>query len=1171
MPFQVKAAGIKKWDFLNVQPEKNGCNLFKNGVLIASAIGEDAKVIKRSKPKAFVLDVKDDIATIELLYFVEIHRHSGYSLLDGAIPIKRLVEKTESVGALTDHGVMFGILDYYKKMLKANKKPILGCELYVETKDGNKEGNHLIVLAKNSIGYTNLMKLTTLGYNNFYRKPHISYEMLKTHSKGLIATTACMNGEVPQLILAGDYQKAKETLLELASFFEPGDFYIEIQRHGISEEIILNPQLIKLSKETGIKLIAATDSHYVNKEDSYEHEILLCIGTQSKMIDEKRMKFIGTGYHLHSSTEVLELFKDIPEAIENTLEIAEKCNVELDLNTIHMPSFEVPQPFKSDTEYFEYLAKKGFEERFGSNFDNQTYKERFEYEIEIIKNMGFSSYFLIVSDFVNYAKSRGIEVGPGRGSVCGSLVAYCLKITEIDPIPYGLLFERFLNVDRISMPDIDLDFDDERREEVIDYVKEKYGKECVSKIITFGTLSARAAIRDVTRVLDFPYSFGDRISKTIINPKLTLKEQLEENIELKKMYNEEPDIKKIIDISIKIEGLPRNASMHACGVIIAKAAVVNYVPQIMMETETEGIYEPTTQFNMFECEECGLLKMDFLGLRTMGVINRALVDINRKRKKEGKPALTYKDIPINDPVVYDFISKGNTQGIFQLESAGMTSFMKELLQDAGKYIKLKTKEDLEKFGNELFERIIAGVSLYRPGPMDEIPNYINNMLHPDQIVYELPVLKNILESTYGIIVYQEQVMFIVREIAGFSKGQSDTIRKAMAKKKKEIINEYEEYFIYGSEKHDKENPSEVLNIPGCINRGIPEEIAKDIWEKMKKFAEYAFNKSHATAYADIGIRTAWLAYYYPAEYMCATLNSFINKADKIKAYMAICKKKGIKILPPDVNRSEEKFTVAGDSIRFGLMGIKNMGKAAEDIVNERRKNGPFANMQDFAERMALYSRVDKKMLEALIYASAFDEFEGTRKAKLVILPNILLAATNNKKQIESGQVSLFDNPEMAAYKKIPIPKTEEFVKRFKLEKEKEYSGFYITEHPLDDFIRVTSKKDVHEISDVLLDDSETPDEDIPYIKGSLYENQDVKVCGIMKAVMLKYSRNGNRLITFTLEDKSGEIKCIAFNSCVERHQECFREGNICYALIRIKTDDFGTQGILQKIHVLATQ
>lgn len=1170
MPFQVEIERIKKWDFLDVQPIKNGCNLFREGKLVATAIDEDAKVIKGRKPKAFVLDVKDGIATIELLYYVEIHRHSGYSLLDGAIPIKKLVEKTESVGALTDHGVMFGILDYYKKMLAANKKPILGCELYVETRDGKKEGNHLIVLAKNLVGYKNLIKLSTLGYSNFYRKPHVSYDMLKKYGEGLIGTTACIGGEVPQLILSGNYKKAKETLLELASFFAPGDFYIEIQRHGISEEAILNPQLIKLSKETGIKLVAATDSHYVNAEDSYEHEILLCIGTQSKITDEKRMRFNGTGYHLHSSSEVCELFKDIPEAVENSLEIAEKCNVELDLKTIYMPSFQVPPPFKDDYEYFEYLTRKGFAERFGSEFNNPIYKERLEFEIGIIKKMGFPSYFLIVADFINYAKSKGIEVGPGRGSACGSLVAYCLRITEIDPIPYGLLFERFLNVDRISMPDIDLDFDDERREEVIDYVKQKYGKECVSRIITFGTLSARAAIRDVTRVLDYPYAFGDKISKVITDPKLTLKQQLEQNIELKKMYDEDPDVKKIIDISMKIEGLPRNASMHACGVIIAKTAVVDYVPQIMMETEIEGVYEPTTQFNMFECEECGLLKMDFLGLRTMGVINRALVDINKKRAKEGKTPLTYGDIPINDPAVYDFISKGNTHGVFQLESPGMTAFMRELFQDACNYTKLKTEEELKKFGEELFERVIAGVSLYRPGPMDEIPNYINNMLHPEQIVYEIPALKRILDATYGIIVYQEQVMFIVRELAGFSKGQSDTIRKAMGKKKKEIIDEYEEYFIYGSAKHDEKNPSKSLNIPGCINCGIPEDVARTIWGKMKKFAEYAFNKSHATAYADIGVRTAWLAFYYPVEYMCATLNSFITKAEKIRLYMAICKKKGIKILPPDVNKSEEKFTVEGDSIRFGLMGIKNMGKAAKDIVYERKKNGPFADMQDFAERMALYSRIDKKMLEALIYASALDEFEGTRKAKLAALPNILSAAASNKKQVEFGQLSLFDSPEMAVYKKVPIPEMEEFEKRYKLEKEKEYSGFYVTEHPLDEYAKITSREDVVEINDVLSDDSsETSDEDILNIRGSLYENQNVKLCGIMRDVVQRYTRSGNRLITFILEDKSGEIKCTAFNSCIEENEGKFTEGNICYVLIKVKTDDFGTQGILQKIHVLS--
>lgn len=1167
MSFKIPANGIQKWDFLDVQPTSKGCSLFLRGQHIATVESEDAKVRPDSKPKAFVCCIENELATIEFLYFVEIHRHSGYSLLDGAIPINKLVNKTESVGALTDHGNMYGILEYYKAMCKANKKPILGFEAYVETHEGAKEGHHLILLAKNLKGYQNLMRLTTMGYHNFYYKPHISYAMLEKYGEGLIGTTACIGGEVPQLILDGQYDQAKQVLLKLASFFAPGDFYIEIQKHRTEDEVIINPQLVKLSKETGIKLVAATDSHYVNKEDSYEHEVLLCIGTQACMSDEKRMRFSGTGYHLHSSLEACELFKDVPEAIASTLEIAEKCNVKLDLETIHMPEFQVPAPFKNDCEYFKHLIKQGAIERFGTDFEqNKTITDRLDYEISVIEKMGYSSYFLIVADFISYARSEGIEVGPGRGSACGSLVAYCLKITNINPLQYGLLFERFLNPDRISMPDIDLDFDDERRGEVIAYVKRKYGEDCVSRIITFGTLSARAAIRDVTRVLGFPYALGDKISKTIVNPNLTLKQQLE-NPEFAKLYDSSPDVQKIVDTAMKLEGLPRNASMHACGVIIAKSAVVNYIPQAMMEDrDLPGTYEPTTQFNMSECEECGLLKMDFLGLRTMGVINRALVDINNKRRQEGKPELTYSDIPINDPAVYDFIAKGNTSGVFQFEGAGITTFVKDLFQDAGTYTKLQTQDELDQFGNELFERLIAGVSLYRPGPMDEIPNYLANMTNPSQITYETPLVEGILKNTYGVIVYQEQVMFIVRDLAGFSKGQSDTIRKAMGKKKKEIINQYEEYFVYGSAEFDKKHPSEALNIKGCVNNGIPEEVAKSIWRKMEKFAEYAFNKSHATAYADIGARTAWLSYYYPIEYMCAILNSFIDKADKIRWYMSVCQAKNINILPPDVNKSAEKFTVDSDAIRFGLKGLKNMGKAANDIIAERNANGAFQDTQDFAERMALYKRVDKKMLEALIYASALDGFEGTRKAKIDILPSILAVANDNKKVVESGQVSMFESKEMADYHKLPIPKIPEFEKRFKLEKEKEYSGFYVTGHPLDDYAWVFARKDVVPIGNIMSGDTEGSGDIV--VGGSIYDNQTIKLCGIMKEVTQRYTKSGNRLITFMLEDKSGNIKCTAFNSCIEANEEKFDENNICYVKVRIKTDDFGTQGLLQKIHLL---
>jgi DNA-directed DNA polymerase III (polc) len=1102
--------------------------------------------------------------------FYDLHRHSGYSLLDGMNKISAMVENTEYAGAISDHGVMYGVLEYYKKMNEAGKLPVLGFEAYTETIDGNKTRNHLLLLAKTEKGFKNLVKLTSLGYTNFYKKPQLNYDMLREYSEGIIVSTACMGGEVPRLLMEGKKDEAKKVCLELISIFGKENFYIEVQRHNIEGEDQLNDALVALAKELDVKVIATTDSHFTAKEDNKIHEILLCLQTKKTMDDPKRMTFKGTGYHLHTSEEMEDIWADMPEVLDNTLDLVESIDCQLELGKIYMPSFPVPKGFKDEAEYFEHLCWKGFEERFKGTdkFTSEEYKERLQFEINTIKNMGFPGYFVIVWDFVNFAKSRGILMGPGRGSACGSLVAYALSITEVDPIPYGLLFERFLNPDRVSMPDIDLDFDDRRREEVIDYVKGKYGEKSVSRIITFGTLAAKAVVRDVARVLGKPYALGDKISKSIPKtPKMTLSKAFEESQEFATMYQNDPEVREIVDIAMKLEGLPKNIGSHACGVIIAPSAVDNYIPQVLIEDDETGLFELTTQFTMAECEEMGLLKMDFLGLRTMGVIGRCLEDVNPKRIKLGLPPLTFMEIPTNDVRIYDFIAKGNTEGVFQLESPGMTSFMKELFQDVHSFLAVLSKEALYKKGEELFERAIAGISLYRPGPIDEIPNYIANMLNPEKITYEVPQLKPILDATYSVIVYQEQCMFIVRELAGFSKGMADTVRKAFSKKKEKMIAPLGEKFIYGEE---DENGNVIIE--GCIRRGIPEAVAQGIWDKMKKFGSYAFNKSHAGGYAEISIRTAWLAFYYPTEYMCATLNSFITKSDKIKTYLSVCKKKGIQVLPPHVNISRQAFTVDGEAIRFGLMGIKNMGKTSTLVMAERDERGEFLSFQDFAERMSKFQKVDKGVLEALVYSGAVDNFEGTRRAKLAIIPKLIKVATSEKKAHHSDQISLFDfaveaNIQDVAEsfieaKKIEMPDLQEFDKRYKLEKEKEFAGFYVTEHPLDDYAKFFGEEGVYEVG--LLtpsDDNEGSDEE----EGSFsFDGETIKIAGIVKDIKTFYTKSKNEpMNVFTIEDRTGEIKCVAFPKDKIKNEDKIVEGKIVILNGTIQDDERGLQIIVK--------
>lgn len=1170
---------LKVKDYLDVKLVGENVIFIKEGKEVGRATAIDAKIFKKRKLKAKVTKKnKDNEYNVDVARFVFLHQHTGYSLLDGAAKIKDLVKALRIAGAITDHGTMSGFFHFYKEMLKQGKQPIVGFEAYVETITGEKKSNHLVLLAKNQIGYKNLIKLTSLAYENFYKKPHVSFEMLEKYSDGLIVLSGCLGGEIPRAINKGNYELAKEIAEKYLDLFGD-DYYIEIQNHHIGEEEDrVNEGLIKLAREMNIKLVATTDNHYVNKEDKDIHEILLALQTGRTLSDEKRMRFQGDGYHVETDDEIDERFKHIPEALDNTLEIAEKCSgFELELGEIYLPKFDVPEGH-TEASYFEYLTHKGFEDRFKGReeFDNPVYKKRLQHEINTIEQMGYSAYFLIVWDFIDYAKRNGIMVGPGRGSAAGSLVSFCLHITDIDPIPYGLLFERFLNPERVSMPDIDVDFCFERREEVIQYVQEKYGEEAVSGIVTFGTFAARGTVRDVARVLDCPYSTGDKIAKSIPDKVgMTIADALIENPELKAMYDNEQIVKKVIDTAMKLEGLPRHSSKHACGVIISDGPVDQYLPEFMAGKKDEK--SRTSQVTMSEVEELGLLKMDFLGLKTMSIIGRAIESINKNTGGN----LKYLEIPFNDPYVYNEISKGKSYAVFQLESPGMRSFMTDLYSDVENKIKtIESKHkvkgfnnpegkgdkeafmsEMKVFGQELFERLIAGVSLYRPGPMDYLPNYLKGMKNPDEIVYLTPMLEDILEPTYGTIVYQEQVMTIVQNLAGYSLGRADLVRRAMGKKELDVMRKEKEYFIDG-----KLNDDGSIDVPGCVRNGIPRQVAAEIWEQMSDFSKYAFNKSHAAVYALLGAVTGWLKYYHPVDFMAETMNIFVSISVKLNTYLGVANDMGIKILPPDVNSSSERFARDGDNIRFGLRGIRNMGKTSELIIEERNERGTFVDYQEFAVRMAKFQKLNKRVLDGAVYAGALDGFYGTRRAKLEVLDLILKEASTEKAAHDKGQVSIFDiMPEEAHLKAVITPDTEEFEKRYKLEKEKEFAGFYVTEHPLDDYTKYFRDEDITEIG-YLMDDESEEDLDDEYAIKESYDGMKVKIAGIINDKKVFYTKKDNKpLYVFQIEGKTGAIKAVMFADNIERIGEKVEDGNVVIIDGVLKEDDFGLQIIANNI------
>lgn len=1082
------------------------------------------------------------------LGFVHLHIHSEYSLLDGANRIKDLPVRAKELGmnsiALTDHGVMFGAIDFYKACKANGVKPIIGCEAYVAPR-GRKDKepkidekyNHLILLAKNNDGYKNLAKLVSWGFTEgFYYKPRIDKEILEKYHDGLICLSACLAGEVSQAILNNNIEEAKKVALWFKNLFGE-DYYLEVQNNGIKEQVLVNQKLVELSRELEIPLVATNDAHYLKREDAYNHEVLLCIQTGKRMNDEDRMRFDTEELYVKSPEEMIDYFKNIPDAVENTVKIAEKCNVEFEFGHTILPNYDVPEQYATHYDYLEKLTVDGLTKRYGEEITNEI-KERAEYELSIIKKMGYVDYFLIVWDYINYAKTHNIPVGPGRGSGAGSIVAYSIGITDIDPIKYNLIFERFLNPERISMPDFDVDFCYEKRDKVIEYVCQKYGKENVSQIITFGTMSARMVIRDVGRALDISYADTDKLAKMIPNElHITIKKALEQNRELKELYENDETVKKLLEIAMALEGMPRQASTHACGIVITKEPVVTYVPLYMRDNTI------STQYIMTTLEELGLLKMDFLGLRTLTVIQDTIDLV-----KANKGVQVEFDNDMNDPKVYKLWQDGNSVGIFQFESQGMTNFMKELKPDC-------------------LEDIIAGVSLYRPGPMDQIPRYIANKKDPEHAVYTHPALKPILKVTYGCMVYQEQVMQIVRDLAGYSLGRADLVRRAMGKKKLDVMAREREIFINGQLDEDGN-----IVVPGCVRNGIDAESANRIFDEMAEFAKYAFNKSHAAAYAVVSYRTAYLKAYYPAEFMAATLNSFLGNLDKIPDYIEECRRLNISILKPDINRSYTKFTVDNEGIRFGLGSIKNVGTSAVDeIVKERTSNGEFKNFADFCERIKDLS-VNKKCVESLIKSGAFDCFEQTRSTLIASYETIIDTISNSNKKSFDGQVSMFDLTETEDEKineiKYNYTVFPEYSEKEMLFMEKEMLGIYISGHPLEKIknqLEMQTTINTYQIKKIKEDIEETG-------MAKYEDNQMVKYAGIITSVKKKYTKTNKLMAFVTVEDMYGTTEVIIFENCYQNCSNILVEDNIILVEGRLSVrEDEDTKIVARDIKEFAVQ
>lgn len=1054
--------------------------------------------------------------------FTHLHVHTEFSLLDGSCKIKEIVARAKELGmdslAITDHGVMYGVIDFYKAAKEVGIKPIIGCEVYVapgsrfnkEAGQSEDKYHHLVLLAENNKGYSNLMKIVSKGFiDGFYYKPRVDYEVLEQYHEGIIALSACLAGEVQKYLARGFYEEGKKAALKYQDIFGKGNYYLELQDHGIPEQKMVNSSLLRMSKELDIELVATNDVHYINAEDSVAHDILLCIQTGKKVSDEDRMRYEGGQFYLKSEDEMRKLFPYALQALENTHKIAQRCNVEIEFGVTKLPRYDVPDGYTS-WEYLNHLCTKGLNEKYPD--DDGTLRERLDYELGIINKMGYVDYFLIVWDFINYAKSNDIMVGPGRGSAAGSIVSYCLGITDIDPIKYDLLFERFLNPERVSMPDIDVDFCYERRQEVIDYVVRKYGKDRVVQIVTFGTLAARNVIRDVGRVLDLPYATVDEVAKMI--PKdigITIQKALDQSEDFRKLYNSNEEVKNLINMAKRLEGLPRHTSMHAAGVVISQKSVDEYVP---LSRASDG--SVTTQYIMTTLEELGLLKMDFLGLRTLTVIQNA---VKYAEKSTGRK-IDINKIDYNDKNVLDYIGTGKTDGIFQLESSGMKNFMKEL--------KPQSLED-----------IIAGISLYRPGPMDFIPKYLDGKNNPDNITYDCPQLEKILKPTYGCIVYQEQVMQIVRELAGYTLGRSDLVRRAMSKKKQSVMEKEKKNFVYG-------NPEE--NVKGCIANGIDEQIAIKIYNDMMDFAKYAFNKSHAAAYAVVSYQTAFLKYYYPVEYMAALMTSVIENSTKVSEYIVTSRSMGIKLLPPDINEGESGFSVKNNSIVYGLSAIKSIGKSVIDtIVEERELNGKYTSLKNFIERLS-GKEVNKRTVENFIKAGAFDSLDGNRRQLMTVYSRIIDSVNEEKKKSITGQMSLFDlvSDEDKADYEIRMPDLEEYSKEEKLAFEKEVLGVYVSGHPLEQY-EDKWRKNVKSFTKDFITDEEG--------NTIAKDNTVTIVGGMIDTITLKTTRNGKTMAFITLEDLYGVMEILIFPNVLERYRYMLKENEKIFVKGKVSIGD----------------
>ena len=1056
--------------------------------------------------------------------FTHLHVHTEYSLLDGSSKIRELTARAKELGmdsmAITDHGVMYGVIDFYRAAREVGIKPILGCEVYVapgsrfdrENGAGEDRYYHLILLAENNTGYKNLMKIVSKGFvDGFYYKPRVDLDLLETYHEGIISLSACLAGEVQKYLARGMYEEAKRSALRYSEIFGKDHFYLELQDHGIPEQKMVNQGLLRLSQETGLELVATNDVHYTFAEDAKAHDILLCIQTGKKVTDEDRMRYEGGQYYCKSEEEMRKLFPYAQEAIDNTHKIAERCNVEIEFGVTKLPKYEVPEGFDSWT-YLNHLCREGFKTRYPD--DDGTLSRRLDYELGVIKTMGYVDYFLIVWDFINYARSQNIMVGPGRGSAAGSIVSYTLGITNIDPVRYNLLFERFLNPERVSMPDIDVDFCYERRQEVIDYVVRKYGKDQVVQIVTFGTLAAKGVVRDVGRVLDLPYAMCDSIAKMIPNDLgMTLDKALTANPDLKKLYNEDEQVKYLIDMSKRLEGLPRHTSMHAAGVVIGSRSIDEFVP---LSRAADGTI--TTQFTMTTIEELGLLKMDFLGLRTLTVIQNAV----RLAEKDYGIKLDMDHIDYNDKKVLESIGTGRTEGVFQLESGGMKGFMKELKP-------------------ENLEDIIAGISLYRPGPMDFIPRYLKGKNDKTSITYECPQLEPILSPTYGCIVYQEQVMQIVRDLAGYTMGRSDLVRRAMSKKKTAVMEKERQNFVYGNE---------AEGVKGCIANGIDEKTANHIYDEMIDFAKYAFNKSHAAAYAVVSYQTAYLKYYYPKEFMAALMSSVMDNVSKFSEYILTCRRMmDIAILPPDINEGESGFSVSGDGIRYGLSAIKSVGRPVVDaILEERKKNGIFSSMEDFINRMT-NKEVNRRTIENFIKSGAMDSLPGTRRQKVAVAPILLDNKARECKNAWEGQMSLFDlvSEEEKKEYQVSFPDVGEYSKEELLAFEKDILGVYISGHPLDDYEGLWRKNITATSADFIVDE-ETEE-------AVVKDGMKVVIGGLVAGKVVKTTRSNQLMAFITLEDLMGSVEVIVFPKNYEADRDVLTEDSKIFIKGRVSLGD----------------